>query len=244
MSILKEINAARSASEQDLRKIKSTFRKEPTWTKTPVWGAPASDVKKTYKELEKRLKKGDIPEEWQNIWNEVRKQVLYHFLKDPASIPESVSIRLDVTSSYYYKYFIIDGSNPKAKNFSVGRLLNGYLTRQLKSEGFKRACLRLVHIRANPWARQMNENAKLAYERDLSEWQQKKAIYDSTPVNEIMGGVPSPGKAPSEPTYYSESETRYYFQLSCSTFNDKSLDFIIKDTEFKETEATGRRVLR
>lgn len=243
MTITEEIFAARSASEQDLKKLKNSFRKEPAWSKTPVWSPPVTDAKQAYKELEKRLKKGDVPEEWQNIWESLRNMIRYHFLRDPFSVPGNISLRLDVTSSYYYKYFIVDASNPKAKKFSPGRLLNGYLTRQLKNEGFKRACLRLVHVRGNPWAKQMNENVQLAHERELREWQEKKAYYDSSPVNEILGGAPNPGKAPSAPTYYSETETRYYFQISCSVEKDKRLDFIIKDTEFKETEATSCSVI-
>ena len=244
MTIIEEINATFSASEEEKKKLGRSFRKEPFFKKEPVWEPRPDDVKKHYKELEKRLKSGNIPEEWQKIWSDIREIVRYLFLKDPAAIPQCTALKIDVTSSYYYKYFIIDVRAPKMKKYSVGRLLNGYLTRQLKKEGFKKACLRLVQERGNPWAKQMNENARAAYERELREWQEKKAYYDSVPVNEIMGGAPAPGKAPAEPTYYSSTETQYYFHLLCSRDKESRIDRGIKDAEFKETEATMRRVIR
>ena len=65
MTIFEEITAALSASGEDMQKLKRSFRKEPSWAKTPLWEPAPDDVKKHYKEAEKRLKKGDIPEEWQ-----------------------------------------------------------------------------------------------------------------------------------------------------------------------------------
>jgi len=244
MTIFEEINAACSASGEDIQKLRRSLRKEPLWAKEPVWETSPDNVKKHYKELKKRLKKGDVPEEWKKIWSELREIVRYEFLKDPCAVPRSIARKLNVSNSYYSKYFIFDIRNPKLKKYSAGRLLNGYLTRQLRKEGFKKACLRLVHERGNPWAKQMNENARAAYERDLREWQAKKAHYDSAPVNEILGGAPSPGKAPEEPTYYASTETQYYFHLLCSRDKESRIDRGIKDAEFKETEATLRRVIR
>ncbi len=244
MTIREEIEYAKTGGGEYLSKLKKDFRKAPTWSKSPAWEPTTDNPKMHYKELEKRIKKGDIPEEWQKIWAEMREVVRYLYFQDPYSIPSCAYMKLNVTSSYYYKYFIIDSGNPKMKKYSVGRLLNGYLTRQLKKEGFKKACLRLVHERGNPFAKQMNENVRAAYERELSEWQAKKAYYDSAPVNEILGGAPHPGKAPSEPTYYSATETQYYFHLLCSWDKGSSIDRGIKDAEFKETEATSLRVIR
>ena len=244
MTIIEEINTTFSASEEEKKKLQRSFRKEPFFKKEPVWEPRPDDAKKHYKELEKRLKSGNIPEEWQKIWNDIREIVRYEFLKDPCDIPRSIARKLKVSYSYYSKYFIFDISHPKMKKYSVGRLLNGYLTRQLKKEGFKKACLRLVQERGNPWANQMNENAQAAYERELREWQAKKAYYDSAPVNEIWGGAPNPGKAPASPTYYSSTETSYYFHVLCSLDRKGNIDRGIKDAEFKENEATTRRVIR
>ena len=107
MTIIEEINATFSASEEEKKKLKRSFRKEPFFKKAPVWEPCPNDVKKHYKELEKRLKSGNIPEEWQKIWSDIREIVRYLFLKDPAAIPQCTALKIDVTSSYYYKYFIL-----------------------------------------------------------------------------------------------------------------------------------------
>ena len=241
MTIREEIERAKNEGGEYLLQLKQEFRKAPTWSKSIQFEPDPDNPKQYYKELEKRIKKGDIPATWQKIWAEMRQMVRYLYLQDPYSIPSNVSFRMDVISSYYYEHFIIDA---KMKKFSTGRLLNGYLTRQLKSEGFKTACLRLVHIRGNPWAKQMNATLQSNYERNLGDWQAKKAEYDSFRPNGIMDGPSNPGRAPSAPTFYSTQESQYYLQLVCAIDKDRRLKNLIKDAETKEKEATERSVIR
>ena len=244
MTIFEEIVAACAADEQEKKKIENSFKKEPPFKRNVGLEPHIENVKAYYKDLARRLRKGDVPEEWQRIWGEIREIVRYNYLKDLSSVPNRVALHLNVTYSYYSKYFLFDINKPKMKRFSTGRLLNGYLTRQLKKEGFKTACVRLVHARGNPWAKQMNANIQANYERELGDWQAKKANYDSFKPDGIAADPAHPGKAPSAPTFYSASETQYYFHVLCSPVKDKSLKYGISDAELKETDATMRRVIR
>ena len=128
MTIFEEIVNACAADKQAKKKIENSFKKEPKFRREVRWEPRVENVKACYKDLARRLKKGDVPEEWQAIWGEIREIVRYHYMKDLSAVPEHIALHLDVTYSYYSKYFIFDINKPKMKRFSTGRLLNGYLT--------------------------------------------------------------------------------------------------------------------
>ncbi len=242
MTLVEEIKAARAAEAGVTKSVKEHF-KMPTfnaeWQKDP----PA-DHKERYKKLEADFKKGIVPDEWVEIYDKLRALIRERFVAEGCT---SLAEQVVVSYPFYKKYFYFYSSFDKRGMYSPGRFLNGYLTRRLKAEGFKTACIRLRYEVGNPWADSMNANLDAQYKRDLADWQEKKLRYDNYAGSPdyTLGGVSSPGAAPTAPTHYSKTESISYFIINCAIEVDRRMKkYSIPAAEHAEQRDTGRRVIK
>ena len=242
MTLVEEIKAARAAEAEAKKSVKKSFEM-PTfnaeWQKDPP-----IDYKERYKQLETDFKKGIVPDEWVEIYDKLRALIKERFVAGGCT---RLAEQVVVSHSFYRKYFYFYSSFDKRGMYSPGRFLNGYLTRRLKAEGFKTACIRLRHEVGNPWADSMNANLDAQYKRDLAEWQEKKLRYDNyaNSPDYTLGGVANPGAAPTAPTHYSRTESISYFIISCAMGVDRRMKkYPISVAEHEEQRATGRRVIK
>ncbi len=81
-----------------------------------------------------------------------------------------------------------------------------------------------------------------------ADWQERKLRYDNYTANPdyTLGGVSSPGAAPTAPTHYSKTESVSSFAIYCAIRGDRRLKkYPIPIAEYAEQRATGgRRVIK
>ena len=202
---------------------------------------PPDDYRRLYKRLARDFRRGVVPAEWEEIYEKLR-AVIYDGLSDGST---NYTERVAVTYEFFRKYFY--DIHPKRGTpgfYAPGRFLNGYLTRRLRSEGFRRACIRLVRELGNPWADSMNASLDASYKRELADWNARKQRYNIA-YAESNFDVPKPGAAPKAPTHYSKTESISYFYVSCGyKRGDWFARSAIKNAEYHENEWTGRAPIR
>lgn len=125
-----------------------------------------------YETLEKQVREGNIPEEWDSIYDKYVEKIKSHILAGNLTF----SFKDTVTQKYYEE----KASVCKGKN-SAATLMSEYLTKRLKKDGFASAKFCLtdeVSYYATEWdianqqAEQERKNAKAYedYDRDWNNW--------------------------------------------------------------------------
>ena len=99
-------------------------------------------IKQNYKNLKQDIKEYDIPQEWQILYDAYMR-MLKESLKDVQD--KCFELEYKVEKSFYKEYFygkdVFDG---KAEKYSPGKLLNKYLAKNFKQEGYKNAKFKLT----------------------------------------------------------------------------------------------------
>ena len=163
---------------------------------------PKIDV--SYQTLKKQIKKGYAPKEWDAIYELLSKRVKESFEK----MPENTFFYEEIEATYSGVSHYYNGSWTGKRAYSPAILLNDYLSKRLKSEGYKHACMRLIFLPGNQpsemdkWvSKWVADQKQREYEIAYKDWQEKKLRYDNYRGDAITGYTPpqNPGKAPVAP---------------------------------------------
>ena len=99
-------------------------------------------AKKKYKQLKYDLKQNDIPQEWEMLYDAYMR-MLDDSLKDIED--KCFEIEYQVEKTFYKEYFYgKDDLDGKAQKYSTGKLLNKYLAKTFKQQGYKNAKFKLT----------------------------------------------------------------------------------------------------
>ena len=194
----------------------------------------------SYGTIKRLIKSGNVPKEWDELYDGIHAMIEKDFASNPYKTFFSKEIEVPYrVGNNYYK----DG---KDAAYSPAILLNEYLSKRLKSEGYDHACIRLIYIpsQGSMWAKQINAMRQSAYNAELAEWQSNKYRYDTQEVNEILGSVPNPGKAPTAPTMMSTSYTssKYVFMVQCSKGKSRRAKKSEKQIRVMQRKKTGSKL--
>lgn len=99
-------------------------------------------IKQNYKTLKQAIKENEIPQEWEILYD-----AYMRMLKESLANVEDKYFELEynVEKTFYKQYFyekdVYDG---KATKYSPGKILNKYLAKTFKQEGYKNAKFKLT----------------------------------------------------------------------------------------------------
>ena len=212
-------------------------------TSTKKWVCPElPKMKYGYSVIKRMIKNNNVPKEWDELYDGIVQMINEDFALNPN---KTLFVKeLEIPWSIGRDYYLDD--NDAAK--SPAKLLNEYLSTRLAKEGYHQASMRLIYIpsKGNRWAKEINAMRQREYEIEYEDWRQRKYRYDTQEVNEILGGVASPGKEPTAPKYL-ESEyqsSRYVIMVQCSKKkNDRTAKSLLKDTMKMQRSATKNKSL-
>lgn len=99
-------------------------------------------IKQNYKNLKKAIKENEIPQEWEILYDAYMR-MLKDGLKDIQDKKFELEYKVEKTfyKEYFYEEDVYDG---KAKKYSPGKILNKYLAKTFKQEGYKNAKFKLT----------------------------------------------------------------------------------------------------
>lgn len=168
-----------------------------------------------YQNLSDKLAKGDVPEDWKKLYDEYIEKIKPN-LKESDS--DSFSFEFKVAKELYEKYFY--PSNTKLSEFSRGKLLNEYLNKRFKSEGFFNAKFNLVEeVKYYP-----TDSEQRAYDAAMQTYNSEYARWyanEPSSSREVIAGEivvrKNPYKKPVQPVLHaSNAEYSYYIRISGS----------------------------
>ena len=222
---------------------KKTANKKPTAKKPEPkpWVCPnLPEIQWSHSALKQQVKSGRIPKEWDELYDGICKMVKTDFSKNPNKM--YFYKELDVRYGYGLNYYK-DGKNAP---YSHAILLNDYLSKRLKSEGFYHACIRLIFIPAkgNRWAKEINAMRQSQYNIEYADWQRRKIAYDVYTPDAIADGPSSPGKAPTPPQMDSTEyvESKYVIIVQCSRIKMKEAKKSEKQIRVMQRKKTGCKI--
>ncbi|MBR2970980.1 MAG: hypothetical protein IKC48_04205 [Clostridia bacterium] len=170
----------------------------------------------SYKQLRRQVKAGNVPKEWNDLYDGLLQMIKDEFAQNPGQsiFYKELEVPYSVGTAYY-------NDRKNEAPYSPAILLNDYLTKRLKSEGYKHACMRLIFnpSQGSMWAKEINAMNERAYQAQYAEWQERKIRYDNRDLSDYDYTVASPGKAPTR-TFAGESPyvpSKYVIVISCAT---------------------------
>ena len=202
------------------------------------WVCPIlPEIQWSHSTLKSQIKAGNIPKEWNELYDGISKMIKTEFTKNPNKM--YFYKELNVQYGYGLNYY----KSGKQAPYSHAILLNDYLTKRLKSEGFHHASIRLIYIPAkgNRWAKEINATRQSQYNIEYADWQRRKIAYDVYTPDAIADGPSSPGKAPTPPDMESTAyvESKYVIMVQCSRIKDKAAKKTEKNIRILQRQKTG-----
>lgn len=195
----------------------------------------------SYRQLRRQVKAGNVPKEWDELYDGLLQMIKDELAQNPgqALFYKELKVPYTVGTAYY-------NDRKNEAPYSPAILLNDYLTRRLKREGYKHACMRLVFnpSQGSMWAKQINAMRESEYKAQYAEWQERKIRYDNRDLSDYDYTVASPGKAPTAPTT-SESEyvpSSYVIVISCSTKKSRAAKKKAHSVMVRQRKKTKTRV--
>lgn len=99
-------------------------------------------IKQNYKKLKQKIKENEIPQEWEILYDAYMR-MLKDNLKDIKD--KKFELEYKVEKTFYKEYFYEqDVYGGKAIKYSTGKLLNKYLAKTFKQEGYKNSKFKLT----------------------------------------------------------------------------------------------------
>ena len=99
-------------------------------------------IKQNYKKLKQEIKENEIPQEWEILYDAYMR-MLKDNLKDIKD--KKFELEYKVEKTFYKEYFYEqDVYGGKAIKYSTGKLLNKYLAKTFKQEGYKNSKFKLT----------------------------------------------------------------------------------------------------
>ena len=219
----------------------------------------------SYQTLKKQIKNGHAPKEWDALYELISKRVKESLEKSPQNTfyYEEIETSYNVYSNYY------NGSWTGRSAYFHAILLNDYLSKRLKSEGYEHACIRLILIPGNQsstmdkWvSKWVADQKQREYESAYKDWQEKKIRYDNYQPDAITGYTPpvNPGRPPvapngdcvgfglAKPVYIASTNNnkapekipdRYVYIVQCSKVKSKDVKRSEKQIMIKQRSKTG-----
>lgn len=204
-----------------------------------AWVCPDLPCGYKYSTLTAMVKSNSVPKAWNDLYDGILKMIKEDFKKNPNKtfFSKEMQIPWSIGRGYYK-----DG---KEAPYSPAIVLNDYLTKRLKKEGYKHASIRIIYIpsKGSRWAQGINAMRQREYEAAYTDWQIQKYRYDTQERNEILGGISSPGKAPEAPTMVSSYvESRYVIMVQCSKIKSSSAKKMWKETLRLQRRSTKSKI--
>lgn len=99
-------------------------------------------IKQKYKKLKQAIKENEIPQEWEILYDAYMRMVKDN-LKDIQD--KKFELEYKVEKTFYKEYFYDKNEyDGKATKYSPGKLLNKYLAKTFKQEGYKNSKFKLT----------------------------------------------------------------------------------------------------
>ena len=203
------------------------------------WVCPKLPImSESFRKIKKRVNNNDVPKEWDELYENIIYIINEHF-KDSGNtyFYKEMDVPYEVYKAYYK-------DNKDAPN-SPAILLNEYLSKKLRKEGYKHSFIRMIYIpsEGSMWAKEINTIRQHQYELNYKEWQAKKLYYDVSENNEILGSKASVGKAPTAPTLESSYvPSRYIIVVQCAKEKSKKVKQIEQKIMKLQRQRVGIRV--
>ncbi len=255
--ILKEQNLKEQESNAKLEAEKAAKLKELETQKKAQEAARKKELlslteqKAAFAQLKKDLKTGNVPKEWVALYDEYLEKLK---VKLTDFNEKTFDFKLDATKELYEEYFY-EGA---AERYSPGILLNQYMAKRLKDEGFYSVTFSLERYytyystkqdeinyeNATKDFNRRHSEAMREYERAYAEWSAKNAVYRDCQSTGGINNPSHPGTPPRYPMMYpprkaqSGKTPHYCVSAKASLLNEKE----VKKREKKENK--GKKVKR